>query len=30
MIYLLRDELKTQFVTLHIYETQYVMFGYDE
>lgn len=30
MIYLLRDELKTQLVTLHISETQYVMFGYDE
>ncbi len=30
MIYLLRDELKTQLVTLHICETQYVMFGCDE
>lgn len=30
MIYLLRDELKTQLVTLLIDETQYVMFGYDE
>lgn len=30
MIYLLRDEFNTQLVTLHISETQYVMFGCDE
>lgn len=30
MIYLLRDEFNTQLVTLHIFEIQYVMFGYDE